>query len=1445
MTNINRSCLLKVTNNALIIANTGQPFSRRGIVSICASHLGTKYNDLSTRSDAEEIDGDLINSIRKIPDTNLISAIQNLKIQTYKTDPNLIPEHSRGEKEISLDYSERFIWELLQNADDAMAPSGAPTSVLIGAKGLGFKSVMEITNEPEIYSGPFHLHFSSDKTIDLLKKHDLLISQQYPIFRIPFEKEPDDEIKELLKKYTTILRLPFGNSKKEQAYQSILELNPRVLLFCQYMEELQIINYKDSKRTWDVKRDNSGLLSDGQVTIMINNEDESGFKITRFQRWAKTWGDIEGESKRHSVSICLPLDENGKPIPTKDQLPLHVFFPTKEEMPFYCIIHASFNVASNRKYIRKGDSDDSILKELSLLLKRIINDGVPALTILKAFVPSTKRMPDEKSWGGRIWGEFKDILKNDKFIPVIGEHLASPMKSHFWEFNIGNVISQTANEVKIENLLIPEIQDDSHCRDALNNLGTTFLPYDEYQKLILQCDNDTLEECKRALHSLYQIVVTCSKPLCGDKLEAFFDQCRKAICWWNHESKARSLKGDVALFKKHPKQITPEWLPIDYLSEDFLFSLDSILQSENTKNERWNSFVNNYLHDATNDVILYHSFIPEIEKHTDLTWWTNNGKDVLDLYKMLIPQVQRNDVIWEDENRIRLGYALRLPTDKGWMSAIKCYAGASWQGPKEFDAYFQGISDRGVLCTQDSWPISINKDNMKLWEKILQYAGVSWGMKLIRWQEIENKCPITRTNIRWLAECPFGQAVNNEHWNQYWAYLEPPKYNKRTEFDWNAIVHEQWAIEYFPDALPKKAIDRLEVLRPIAISISDLHMKYYYDMQGGYLNSDGKIKQKNGSVDSFAYWQLYNCSWIPCKQSLFYRNKVISPGKAYMPGRGLMGFLPEVEIDLPDGQEGRNLETFMTQVLQVQENLPSPASQEWNDWIQALPDIAAIEPDKENVKRAARAMYKSLFKLNEKPKDIPNDIKLPSICYGQDDHTCIEDEMLMFQTSGNLYWIDKHYLAERATRKALIQRYPIFLLELDEGRRAEEWFGIKPMSAIVNVKPLYGYQDIEITEKVQLRYKERYYALRAIDEQIRLPAPDELNVFIVESLKLSIIDQGCVVALPSVSSWREADTIWIDVKDTWRGIGLALNTNNRRRQSDTFENILRAEDWSEVLERLREHGISEAALCDIKQTSMEAINADITVNNSLLHLPLDKSTEKSINKPLESKRITCPIEHVNSNTFNTDLNKPVTPHEKSGLSSQKRGNITQSGKEKGIKAEKWIRKRLNDTLNDTWRITDKPERDNENRETDIVLRHTQFGEFHLEVKHMENEIVFWSQGEVKKAQDQEHPIRYLMVICCPNNPTDDHDNYEDYWIKDPLKDLLQFERSGVWDWQGSTRSQQNSFNKWEVPNVKPLKEANNFKFQINIEENMLKKISFNFETIIDMLQQPSRSSKYI
>ena len=73
-----RSCLIKIEDDALLVANTGTPFDRLGVISVCASHLGTKQDYKPVDQNPEA--------------TNLIETIREREIKTYIWDFNRLSE---------------------------------------------------------------------------------------------------------------------------------------------------------------------------------------------------------------------------------------------------------------------------------------------------------------------------------------------------------------------------------------------------------------------------------------------------------------------------------------------------------------------------------------------------------------------------------------------------------------------------------------------------------------------------------------------------------------------------------------------------------------------------------------------------------------------------------------------------------------------------------------------------------------------------------------------------------------------------------------------------------------------------------------------------------------------------------------------------------------------------------------------------------------------------------------------------------------------------------------------------------------------------------------------------------------------------------------------------------------------------------------------------------
>src|SRR5438552_10954656 len=89
-----------------------------------------------------------------------------------------------------------------------------------------------------------------------------------------------------------------------------LGLDHRLLLFCQYIERLEI-DFPDGRSwSWTVKRETSGKLIDADIAIEVEKDGLS--ETFRYRRWAETWV-LEGNQGEHlSVAVCLVIDEQGQ-----------------------------------------------------------------------------------------------------------------------------------------------------------------------------------------------------------------------------------------------------------------------------------------------------------------------------------------------------------------------------------------------------------------------------------------------------------------------------------------------------------------------------------------------------------------------------------------------------------------------------------------------------------------------------------------------------------------------------------------------------------------------------------------------------------------------------------------------------------------------------------------------------------------------------------------------------------------------------------------------------------------------------------------------------------------------------------------------------------------------------------------------------------------------------
>jgi hypothetical protein len=150
-----------------------------------------------------------------------------------------------------------------------------------------------------------------------------------------------------------------------------------------------------------------------------------------------------------------------------------------------------------------------------------------------------------------------------------------------------------------------------------------------------------------------------------------------------------------------------------------------------------------------------------------------------------------------------------------------------------------------------------------------------------------------------------------------------------------------------------------------------------------------------------------------------------------------------------------------------------------------------------------------------------------------------------------------------------------------------------------------------------------------------------------------------------------------------------------------------------------------------------------------------------------------------------------------------------------------------------WHVSASPVRDDENRESDILLTHTLFGEIHVEAKSARTWEIFWSELEVAKAK--VNPGRYWLAILTPAENHEGSDrSHGVFWLRNPLEQLLNRDRFCRWNWSPVDRPF--SGEGWEIPQPGGKALPNRFSFRIRVAEDFLKKFPGGLEYVNDWLQ---------
>jgi hypothetical protein len=361
---------------------------------------------------------------------------------------------SEAEKYLQQAYEGRYFFELIQNVRDAnkelnqdgeiyielkenvlsISNTGAEFSAkgiegittigestkqsqdYIGFKGIGFKSIQEITHTPRILTKYGSIFFDKKLTLQKYKDKDLK-EEKTPLFYFPHFKKRKLSNSEIENKIVTKIELPLKeNISEDEIIEAFSEIRPKQLILLGNIKSLHFESVTKFSLTKNSKKN---------IIEVKENEQQ----INKYKYFApkekviipkEILSSLDGKEKEIfengsaiDVNIVLELTKNNR-VKTIDEAKLYLFYPLQISSGFRFIIHSYFIVNPERTALRDSKINEFLLMSIGHFI------GNEMLNELKKSRANTtnifcfKRNKDAKI--NNLYDSLVSELKKQKFV---------------------------------------------------------------------------------------------------------------------------------------------------------------------------------------------------------------------------------------------------------------------------------------------------------------------------------------------------------------------------------------------------------------------------------------------------------------------------------------------------------------------------------------------------------------------------------------------------------------------------------------------------------------------------------------------------------------------------------------------------------------------------------------------------------------------------------------------------------------------------------------------------------------------------------------------------------------------------------------------------------------------------------------------------------------------
>lgn len=379
-------------------------------------------------------------------------------------------------------YRGREILELLQNADDArstkvvimldtvvrrliiansgpetlpfsdggvesimfanLSPKNAPG--LIGAKGLGFRAILNWANNVTVRSGNATIEFRRDLVAAFWNKRMAkYISNPEHMEKARIKGRPaplailalPNIMERSTPNSTTEIELEYLSDHERNIIEDLRQFKPESLLFLHHLKEIEIkindetiANYQCEKTA--EQGDTATYLLNASPWVVCRKSDDI---------------EIEGRDKKtYDIACAFRTDGRGAAA-----YPIYCFFPTDIDFSLPCILHATLELNSSRTSLIADSGTNRIMMKLLVKVVAGVADYLKNTEI--TWNPYRLMRPEKPFIVNSYKSQLFDLLNkvNGNYVPTLGSGYVAPHDSYYMSDGIFDLVCHSQNGIEI------------------------------------------------------------------------------------------------------------------------------------------------------------------------------------------------------------------------------------------------------------------------------------------------------------------------------------------------------------------------------------------------------------------------------------------------------------------------------------------------------------------------------------------------------------------------------------------------------------------------------------------------------------------------------------------------------------------------------------------------------------------------------------------------------------------------------------------------------------------------------------------------------------------------------------------------------------------------------------------------------------------------------------